>query len=110
MKKLITLLTLLFILTSCWKKPADVNIDTNSGNTQIDWDTIIVTPWDENLPSTGTGTGEITDVVININENVSTWETITWETITISWSLNEQEVLDDIDSLLNDIILSAENE
>ncbi|MDR1945002.1 MAG: membrane lipoprotein lipid attachment site-containing protein [Candidatus Peribacteria bacterium] len=45
MKKLITLLSLLFILTSCWGKKdnTDVNVDTNSG-TQIE----------ENIPANTT--------------------------------------------------------
>jgi hypothetical protein len=107
MKKLITLLTLLFVLTSCFGKDSEewVTIDTNSGNTQVDWDTIVVNPEDNN-PTTPT---EIEEVNVNINESGSNTTEVT-EVITVSWSLDEQEVLDDIDSLLNDIITSAENE
>jgi hypothetical protein len=103
MKKLITLLTLLFILTSCFGKKSDeiINIDTNSGNTQVDWGNITVTiTWSLNEQKVLDDTDALLDDVI----------TTTGEVTTVTWSLNEQEVLNDIDILLNDIIISAENE
>jgi hypothetical protein len=86
MKKIITLLSLLFLLASCWvtKKVEDT---TNTGTVNVKVNDEIVV---------GTATGE--------NEQISI-------EVVATWSLDEQQVLsDDIDNLLNDIIKAAENE
>jgi hypothetical protein len=89
-------------LTSCFgKEKTEVTIDTNSGNTQVDWGNITVTvTWSLDEQEILDDTNALLDDVI----------TTTGEVTTVTWSLNEQEVLNDIDVLLNDIITSAENE